>query len=1117
MKLFLIKLSLVCSFLLCMLQSVLSQGVLIIEISDTLNTPLSNYPVNIKDSKGVTQTLTTNNEGRIEENNFPIGDYSYSFSYGDYNRGSFIIKSGEYTWVDLDFRRVNVNFKDEKGNPTSGNSVTIYKREADGTRILVGQKTSGDDGNVQFVVPEGEYTYIASDGEHDIVVKDENINTTVTSTSQLITYTTSFRFVKNGKPIAVYAKNVYVSQNQNGNYNDFGIVLAHSNNQANGYVEYAVTDGKISCPIGEYQYRVNTKEYGTITNTFSVTQLSSVANNIVDIEIPDNTRPVFPGGIITPDSSKPTYKLKVLVRDCQLDKPIENIPCKYLIPNEGQSFYKTTNKNGYAEFSVNEGDYSVYVPFVYKEVTVTKDTTVEYCVNIDIPYKFQKTYFQFFYNGKEVFPQTIKEINIQSVEFGVKWDYEILKPTKESTSGLNKFVDPAITVDGEYTYSFEMDEYNTTFFSGDFKTDATKAIDTVKIEFETKINVKVNILYADSTPASGIYGVTFYNKSPKKYRTDKNGHFETIISSGEYTVSALNQDKIVTLTCDTAINFFLPKEETRKVYFKFLHDSKEVYPNITTLNFYPNNSDQQIAFLSSTLYNNYQNLGRTYVFDNPIELPTGEYVANYDLVDFNYEGQMFRRFTLNKFLNDTTIYIVIPAKRTVEIQIKDANGANVQGVFANIYKYVDGEFLDTDLNYDGKSHSQLMSDATGIVLDQLTPGLYQIQILDIVRDFEVTDYNLKFSILSDVKMYNVKFTVLYKDDETPLRNLKLNIKKGRDYYSSGITDYEGSISFLSEAGTYTYTLDYGNGISDNYRVSKDDEFIIYIDRPTLVDSIIITGGETCLAAGQSTKFMALITPSDATYKNVRWTVDNDILAKISSDGTLTANNLGLSGDVTITATTNDRSNKYTSITVNISENECVKDYKLTFGDGSTEMWIEDFTFDLVVSPLVDKPTYYVYQTSQDGANWHLATEITKETTVTINSDNYVDNGTHLFRAVAAEDSLTLVQIINGSKLPDPDNVTNIIYLYNREGEHNIKDKTLVPTVFTPHEKNGANDDFMPGYKVVIYNRFGDVICKSDNGWDGKYKGETADAGVYIYVLTMRDGTEKKGTIQLYRK
>lgn len=1117
MKLFLIKLSLVSTFLLCMLQSVLSQGVLIIEISDTLNTPLSNYPVNIKDSQGLSQTLTTNEEGRIEENSFPVGNYTYSLSYGDYNRGSFSIKSGEYTWIDLDFRRVNVNFKDEKGNPTSGNFVTLYKRESDGSRILVGQKSSGDDGNVEFVVPEGDYTYITSDGEHDIVVKDENINTTVTSTSQLITYATSFRFVKNGNPIAVYAKNIYISQNQNGSYNDFGIVLAHSNNQANGYVEYTVTDGKISCPIGEYKYRVNTKEYGTITNTFFVTQQSSVTNNIIDIEIPDNTQPVSPGEIITPDTSKPTYKLIVYVRDCELNKPIENIPCRYLIPNEGQSFYKTTNKNGYAEFTVNEGDYSVYVPFVYKEVTVTKDTTVEYCVNINIPHKFQKTYFQFFYNGKEVFPQTIKEINIQSIEFGSKWDYEILKPTKESTSGLNKFVDPAITVNGEYTYSFEIDEYNTTFFSGNFKTDDTKAVDTVKVEFETKVKVNVNILNADSTPVSGLYNVVYTNKKQNKQHTDNSGHLSLIVPIGEYTFSALGQDKKVSLTCDTTINFFLPKEETRKVYFKFLHDSKEVYPNITTLNFFPKNSAQQIAFLPSTLYNNYQGMGKTYVFDKPIELPAGEYEMNYDLVDFDYEGQMYRNFSLNKSSNDTTIYVVIPVKRTIEIQIKDANGANVQGVFANIYKYVDGEFLDFNLDYDGKSHSQLMSDASGIVLDQLTPGLYQIQILDIVRDFEVTDYNLKFPIISDAKMYNVKFTVLYKDDESPLRDLKINIKKGRDYYSSGITDYEGSISFQSEAGYYTYTLDYGDGISNSYRISKDEEFIIYIDRPTPVDLIVITGGETCLTAGQSAKFSALITPDDATYKNVKWTIDNEILAKISSDGTLTANDLGLSGDVTITATTTDFSYVYASFTVSISENECIKDYKLTFGDGSTEMWIEDFTFDLVVTPLVDKAMYYGYQTSQDGVNWHLATEITKETAVTIESDNYADNGTHLFRVVAAEDSLTLVQILNGSEIPDPDNVTNIIYLYNREGGHNIKDKTLIPTVFTPHETNGANDDFMPGYNVIIYNRFGDVICKSNNGWDGKYKGETADAGVYIYVLTMKDGTEKKGTIQLFRK
>ncbi len=58
---------------------------------------------------------------------------------------------------------------------------------------------------------------------------------------------------------------------------------------------------------------------------------------------------------------------------------------------------------------------------------------------------------------------------------------------------------------------------------------------------------------------------------------------------------------------------------------------------------------------------------------------------------------------------------------------------------------------------------------------------------------------------------------------------------------------------------------------------------------------------------------------------------------------------------------------------------------------------------------------------------------------------------------------------------------------------------------------------MPGYPVVIYNRVGDVICVSSNGWDGTYKGKLADAGVYIYVITMKDGSEKRGTIQLYKE
>lgn len=81
----------------------------------------------------------------------------------------------------------------------------------------------------------------------------------------------------------------------------------------------------------------------------------------------------------------------------------------------------------------------------------------------------------------------------------------------------------------------------------------------------------------------------------------------------------------------------------------------------------------------------------------------------------------------------------------------------------------------------------------------------------------------------------------------------------------------------------------------------------------------------------------------------------------------------------------------------------------------------------------------------------------------------------------------------------------------------LMDNTDIPTVFTPHEKNGENDDFMPGYKVTIYDRYGNVISDSDNGWDGNYRGEVADAGVYIYVLTLKDNRIKKVTIEVYRK
>jgi gliding motility-associated-like protein len=1120
MKSLLMRLGIVWIMLTSLLPTVFSQGVLVIEISDTLNTPLSGYSVRIKDANGTTKTYTTDSEGRVRDNNFPVGSYTYSFSYGDYNTGSFTVESGEPTWINLDYRRVAVNFKDEKGNPSSGNFVTLYKREADGSRTLVAQKTSGTNGTALFVVPEGNYTYVAADGEHDIVVADKNINTNVSVSSKLVTYKTSFRFVKGGKPISVYARDVNVLQYQNGYFRDFGIVLAHGDKQSNGYVDYITTDGKISCPVGEFKYSVYTRDYGTLEGTFYVTQKSSEANNIVDIVIPEkdpeNNEDDLP--IINPNDQEPKVTLSVFVYDCETGAPVQNIASRYEISGEGRSRFSTTNKNGYAGFSVNEGTYDVSIPGQTKEnIYVNKDTTIEFCVS-GPGITFQYIYFQFFYKGEEVFPQTISNFNIDKVENGSYLPYGTMVPTLDSISGLNKYKDPVITTAGRYYYSFHLEEYRATSKTGFFTTDTTKSIDTVKVVFEEKINVDIYVVHQDSTPANGSYSVTYIDKYKNNRRTDETGHLQLDLPPGEYTFTALDQTAQFELKNDTTLYFFLPNpDQMRNVYFKFLHDGEIVYPNVTTLSFFRDDNTTQYAYLSSTLYDNYEDIGRAYVFDKPIELPVDTFTTSYYIDDYEFDGQMYHQFFLNSSPNDTTIYIVVPVKRTVEIQIKDAKGANVQGVFAKIYKYNEEGELDPYLDYDGNSHSKLMSDATGIVRDHLVPGRYQIRILDIVRDFEVTDYDLRFTILSNVEMYNVKFTVLYSDDHAPVPNLKLDVKKGNEFYNSAITDGDGIIKFQSEAGNYSYTLYYGNGISDNYKIAKDEEFVIYVDRPILVNAIALIGGEYCLTAGESTKFTAIISPSNATQKNVEWSIDNNVIAKISSDGTLTANTLGLTGVVNLTAKAKDESGVSATVSVNISEEACVKSYTLAFGDGSTEMWLDDYSFDLVVTPSVIKKEYYGYQTSQDGIHWSSAADFTQEPRVTVNADRYMHNGTHYFRAVAADDAYDLLQILDGHVEPTPENMTNIIILHNYEDGRVITDKMEIPTVFTPHEVNGANDDFMPGYPVVIYNRFGDVICKSDNGWDGTYKGETADAGVYIYVLTMKDGTEKKGTIQLYRK
>lgn len=92
------------------------------------------------------------------------------------------------------------------------------------------------------------------------------------------------------------------------------------------------------------------------------------------------------------------------------------------------------------------------------------------------------------------------------------------------------------------------------------------------------------------------------------------------------------------------------------------------------------------------------------------------------------------------------------------------------------------------------------------------------------------------------------------------------------------------------------------------------------------------------------------------------------------------------------------------------------------------------------------------------------------------------------------------------------------------------DKLFPPTAFSPHDAQEENRVFCissvgildEGYRLFIFNRWGEVIFKSDNpelGWDGKMKnGNYAPAGVYTYVVEYldfrREMFRQQGTVTL---
>jgi len=158
---------------------------------------------------------------------------------------------------------------------------------------------------------------------------------------------------------------------------------------------------------------------------------------------------------------------------------------------------------------------------------------------------------------------------------------------------------------------------------------------------------------------------------------------------------------------------------------------------------------------------------------------------------------------------------------------------------------------------------------------------------------------------------------------------------------------------------------------------------------------------------------------------------------------------------------------------------------------------------------LDNPTYYFNDESSPnitGWEWQFG-----------DGNSSIDSDPAHTYSAGGEYSVDLfVEDVNGCR----DTTSNVVF---------VRDNLVVfiPTAFSPNS-SGLNDVFRVsgvGYTNIdcrIYNRWGEKLFDSDNftQWDGTYKGEIVQNGVYIYQMTLTDYAgrryHRKGTVNVVR-
>lgn len=408
----------------------------------------------------------------------------------------------------------------------------------------------------------------------------------------------------------------------------------------------------------------------------------------------------------------------------------------------------------------------------------------------------------------------------------------------------------------------------------------------------------------------------FLNLSPE---------FPIIISSTPYNYNYLNYDgKSTKITLKYNDNLILKDP------------NQDAFISMSLLNIFDKNNMDRPYFVSNFKYNNYS---------ETITINDKEYVWNYCIVTF------YCNFSNYKVIDPDSNSSVISYKFNLQNLIGTKYTSEPYYFFYDVASYKDTSLNPQkklsiqehenrmDINKDEalKLHVDIFSDdicydnlvwvssdesiatvdqdgnvtATGIgtayiyATEDTTDELYDYCIVNVVDDVPVSNLSLDYTTL-DLRPGESHQLIATVEPENALDK---TLTWSSSDESIATVDKNGLIT-AKKAGTVSITA------TSNYDPSITATCYLTVTDPK-VESIKISGLPSKIAVGNSFKLKAIISPTNATNKEVTWKSSNTNYATVTSSGVVKIKSAGAGKTVKITVTAKDGSNIKKTITIKI--------------------------------------------------------------------------------------------------------------------------------------------------------------------------------------------------------